>query len=196
MAQDMKALFSSMPDSFIPQLETAWRKDLADLYQTGKEAKLKNIMNGDSELLELTADYLMLQVSPSSYVELKMLPLINNTYIICMIRTVAGPAPDSRVAFYTTEWQPLESSALLTPCETNWFIKEEADKESDAYLDAVSRLDIDLVGYRLSADKPIIAAVYTTPSYLGEEERKRLKPFLKDQPRIYTWNKSSFIPNP
>ena len=33
-AQDMAAVFISMPDQYIPQLENAWRKDLVDLYKS------------------------------------------------------------------------------------------------------------------------------------------------------------------
>ena len=78
-AQEMDALFVSMPDNNIPQLENAWRKDLIDLFKTGKEARLKNTMNGFSTLKNLTSDYLLLQVTERSTVEMKLLPLVNNT---------------------------------------------------------------------------------------------------------------------
>ena len=41
-AQDMTSVFTAMPDQYIPQLEHAWRKDLVDLYTSGKESRLKN----------------------------------------------------------------------------------------------------------------------------------------------------------
>ena len=94
-AQDMAAVFTAMPDQYIPQLEHAWRKDLVDLYKEGKEARLKNTMNGFSALRKLTADYLLLETTERSTVEMKLLPLVNKTYIVCMIATVKGPAPDS-----------------------------------------------------------------------------------------------------
>ena len=62
-AQEMDAVFVAMPDQYVPQLENAWRKDLIDLYNSGKEAKLKNTMNGFSTLKKLTDDYLLLQVT-------------------------------------------------------------------------------------------------------------------------------------
>ena len=40
-AQDMTSVFTAMPDQYIPQLEHAWRKDLVDLYTSGKESRLK-----------------------------------------------------------------------------------------------------------------------------------------------------------
>ena len=45
--------------------------------------------------------------------------------------------PDSRIEFFTTEWEPLAASDLFTPVEADWFIKEDADKNSTAFLDAV-----------------------------------------------------------
>lgn len=66
-----------MPDQYIPQLEHAWRKDLVDLYTSGKESRLKNTMNGFSTLQKLTNDYLLLQTTERSTVEMKLLPLVN-----------------------------------------------------------------------------------------------------------------------
>jgi hypothetical protein len=191
-AQDMKALFTNMPDALIPQLESAWRKDLIDLYASGKEARLQNTMGGNSKLLTLTGDYLLLQPTERTTIELKRLPLVNNTYIICMVTTLNGPAPDSRISFYSTEWQSLESESLLRPVAPVWFIKEEVDKSSDAFQDAMARLDINLIKYQLSPDNPNLTATYTTPLYLSEVERRNVLPFLKDTPKTYTWEKSYF----
>jgi hypothetical protein len=191
-AQDIKTLFTQIPDTYLPQLETAWRKDLIELYQAGKDARLQNTMGGYSRLLKLTDDYLLLQVTERSSIELKKLPLINNTYIICMVTTIEGPVADSRVAFYTTGWELLESSALFTPVAADWFINENADAGSDAFKDAIARLDIHLIKYRLSPENLSLTAVYTTPLYLDEEERKQILPFLKEHPKVYTWDKSLF----
>jgi hypothetical protein len=188
----MKAVFIAMPDRYIPQLESAWRKDLVDLYGSGKEARLKNIMEGYSRLMKLTSDYLLLQTTERSFVEMKLLPLVNNTYIICMVTTINAPAPDSRINFYTTEWAPLAVSDLITPVSADWFIKEDADKDSDAYKDAMAHLDMDLIKYQLSPDNQTLEAHYTTPSYLSAEERASITPFLKDTPKVYTWEKFQF----
>ena len=80
-AQDIDAVFVAMPNNYIPQLENEWRKDLVELYKSGQEAKLKNTMNGTSSIKKLTDDYLLLQVTERSTVEMKLLPLVNNTNI-------------------------------------------------------------------------------------------------------------------
>ena len=191
-AQEMDALFISMPDQNIPQLENAWRKDLVDLYKSGKDATLKNTMNGSSSLKKLTSDYLLLQATERSSIEMKLLPLVNNTNVICMIRTVNGPVADSRIEFYTTDWQPLAVSDLFTPVDADWFIKDDTDKNSNAFQDAASRLDMDLIQYTLSPDNLTLTATYTTPLYLSREDRKAVIPFIKESPKVYTWEKYHF----
>lgn len=190
-AQDMASVFTEMPDQYIPQLEHAWRKDLVDLYNSGKEARLKNTMNGVSILRSLTNDYLFLETTERSTVELKLLPLVNNTYIVCMVSTVNGPVPDSRIEFFTTEWMPIATSDLLTRPEEGWYLKEGIDKSTDAYQDAVARLDMDLVQYSLSADDMTLTLTYTTPQYLNQDEQEKLQPYLGD-PIVYKWEKYHF----
>lgn len=191
-AQDMTSVFTAMPDQYIPQLEHAWRKDLVDLYTSGKESRLKNTMNGFSTLKKLTSDYLLLQATERSTIEMKLLPLVNNTNVICMVKTVNGPVADSQVDFFTTEWEPLAASDLFTPVSADWFMKEDADKNSTAFLDATSRLDMDLIQYSLSPDNLTLTATYTTPLYLSREDRKNVTPFVKESPKVYTWEKFHF----
>lgn len=191
-AQNMGTVFSNMPDEYIPQLESAWRKDLIDLYNTGKEASLKNTMNGTSSLLKLTDNYLLLQSTERSTLEMKLLPLINKTNIICLITTVKGPVADSRIAFFTTDWSPLASEDLFTPISADWFIKEDANKTTDAYKDAVSRLDIELIQYNLSPDNLTLTATYTTPLYLSKPDRNKLAAYIKETPKLFTWESSRF----
>lgn len=191
-AQDMAALFVAMPDQNIPQLENAWRKDIIDLYNSGKEAKLKNTMNGFSVLQKLTSDYLSLQSTERTTIDMKLLPLVNNTYVICVVTTVNGPVPDSQIEFYTTEWAPLDASDLFSPVSADWFIKEDADRNSNAFIDATSRLDMDLITYSLSPDDLTLTETFTTPLYLSKADREKVQPFLKDSPKVFTWEKFHF----
>ena len=103
-AQDMTSVFTAMPDQYIPQLEHAWRKDLVDLYTSGKESRLKNTMNGFSTLQKLTNDYLLLQTTERSTVEMKLLPLVNNTSHLDMdlIQYRLSPDDQTLTAIYTT----------------------------------------------------------------------------------------------
>ncbi len=191
-AQDMASVFANMPDLYIPQLENAWRKDLIDLYNSGKEARLQNTMNGFSVLKKLTPDYILVQTTERSTLEMKLLPLVNNTHVICMVSTVYGPVADSFVDFFTTDWKLLPAGDLYDPVAPEWFIRPDADRSSDAFLNALSRLDMYLVRYDLDPDKVTLSATYTTPLYLSGEDRDKVTPFLKETPKVYTWERSRF----
>ncbi|MDR2138529.1 MAG: DUF3256 family protein [Tannerella sp.] len=186
-AQDMASLFISMPDEYILQLEEAWRKDLVELYRAGKPATLDNTMKGHSTLVQLTPDYLFLQSSERSAIEMKLLPLINLTNIICIVTTVSAPVADSRVAFCTTDWKRLDASDIWTPVTADRFIRDDADRQSEAFLDALSRMDMDLIRYRLHAENATMTAEYMTPEYLSQEDRDKVIPFLKTETLVYQW---------
>ena len=191
-AQKLEEIFVKMPDDLIVQLEEAWRKDLVVLYKSGKPATLENTMQGRSTLQMMTNDYLLVQTTEHSVVELKLLPLVNNTYIICMIESVYGPLADSRVSFYSTEWELLSSDGLFVPVTGDWFFKEDADRMSSEFLDVVSQLDMDLVKYSLNSENTNLTAEYMTLQYIDDEYQKKAKPFLKTNPKIYEWKSGRF----
>ena len=191
-AQDMAAFFIDMPDNCLPQLEDAWRKDLVDLYQSGKPAVLENAMGGSSTLQKLTSDYLLLQTTERSTMEIRFLPLINNTFIACVITTVFAPIADSRVAFYSTEWQPLPASDLWMPVNAEWFMKVDIDRNDEDFQEAMSYIDMELIHYHLDPDELILEAVFMTPAYLSSGEREKVKSFLKNSAKVYHWRTGRF----
>ncbi|MDR2146792.1 MAG: DUF3256 family protein [Tannerella sp.] len=191
-AQTVAEVFIEMPDEMIIQLEEAWRKDIIDLYKSGKPAVLTNTMQGRSELKILTDNYLLLETTERSTLELKLLPLVNNTHIICLISTCYAPAPDSKVEFYSTNWQKISGTELFTPATGAWFLKENADTASVQYGQAISLIYFDLIRYSLNANDNRLTAEFTYPQYLSEEERANLQPFLKEDRKIYEWRLSRF----
>ena len=190
-AQKMDEVFIKMPDDIVIQLEEAWRKDLVEIYKSGKPAILENTMQGKSTLQKLTDNYLLLQSTEHSSVELKLLPLVNNTYIICMVETVYAPVADSRVSFYTTEWQPFATNDMYTPVTENVFLKN-VNEVSQQELISIPVLNIFLVKYSLNSENTTLLAEYTSPQYLDEESRSKLKPLLKTNSKEYKWNSGRF----
>lgn len=189
---EIEKIFTSMPDSMIPQLEEPWRKDLIALHKSGKEARLQNLMNGYSKLEEMTDDFIAIQVTERSRIEIKLLPLINNTHIVCLIRTAYGPVPDSQLSFYTTDWEPIANNGMFTPTSPEWFYKEKIDKNDPTFQFIQARLDMCLFKYSLSGDSNTLTVEYTTPLYLNKEEQQKAAAFLKDTPRTYVWKASRF----
>ena len=191
-AQNVEDVFVKMPEHIIIQLEEAWRKDLVDLYKSGKTATLENTMQGQSTLHKLTNDYLLLQSTEQSTVEMKLLPLVNNTYIICLIETVFGPVADSRISFFSTEWMRINTNELFVPVAKDWFLKDDADRLSPEFEDAMAELDMYLVKYSLCAENADLIAEFTTPQNLEDKAREKALTFLKTSVKTYEWKSGRF----
>ena len=191
-AQKIEDVFVKMPENIIVQLEEAWRKDLVDLYKSGKTATLENTMQGRSTLQKLTDDYLLLQSTEHSTVEMKLLPLVNNTYVICLVETVFGPVADSRISFFSTEWVEISTNELFAPVAKDWFLKDDADRSSPKFEDAMAELNMCLVQYSLCAENTDLTAKFTTPQYIDDKARENALPFLKPGVKTYEWKSGRF----
>ena len=97
-AQDMKTLFVSMPDSIAPLLTKVNREDCIDFLASNMKAEVKNRFGKTAELKKLTDDYLQLQTTSRSTLEMKLLPLNDSVKIVCMVNTVCASAADVRYA--------------------------------------------------------------------------------------------------
>ena len=83
-----------------PSWKTAWRKDLIDLYNSGKEAKLKNTMNGFYHLEEADGRLPVVAGDGAQHGRDEALAAGQRYRMsFSMITTVYGPVPDSQVEF-------------------------------------------------------------------------------------------------
>lgn len=188
-AQKMENYFISMPNDNIVLLEEAWRKDLVEIYKSGKPAVLENAMQGKSVLNKLTDHYLLLQYTEHSTIELKLLSLVNNTSIICMVETVYAPVANSLVSFYSTAWERLASDDIFSPVAKDWFWNEDADSSTLIYW---TQPEMFLVKYSLSDENTTLSAENMSQLILNEETLQRVKPFWKAETKVYVWKSGRF----
>ena len=100
----MRDVFAQAPDSIFPLMTKNNRLDCIDFIENSMRARVKNKFDTYSELTALTNDYLCLQLSEKSTMEMK----IFNDSLLCMVHTFQGPAADSEVRFYNVKWQPVD----------------------------------------------------------------------------------------
>ena len=162
-AQDMKTLFIAMPDSIAPLLTKVNREDCVDFLASNMKAEVKNRFGKVSELKKLTDDYLFLQTTGSSSMEMKLLPLNDSVKVICVINTVCGPVCDSEIRFYSTRWEQLAESDFIRLPSVEAFYLPVDTLTDEAYVAIREKADMELVKATLSEDKSIISFTYTTP---------------------------------
>lgn len=191
MAQDMRSVFISMPDSVAPLLTKVNREDCVDFLDSNMKAVVRNRFDKESELKTLTKDYLLMQMTASSTMEMKLLPMNDSVKVICVVRTVQTDVPDSDVRFYDTTWKELPVVDYFSlPTEDAFYLP--TDSIDEELVKVRKKADMYLVKYSLSAERPVLEAEYTTPDYLNEEDRKELLKFLRKEPLALEWKNGRF----
>lgn len=190
-AQELRSLFVAMPDSVLPLLTKTNRMDCVDFLDSNMKAEVKNRFNNTSELKVLTKDYLQLQMTAQSTVEMKLLPLNDSVKVVCMVQTVCGTACDSEVTFWDTQWKQLPSRQFISlPDAERFFLQTEGDKES--YESARKAADMNLIKAALSVDSAELSFIYTTPDYLSKDDKEKLTPYLRKEPLIFRWENGEY----
>ena len=190
-AQDMTTIFGNMPNEMILLVDSIQRQDLMDLYKDGKTTTIKGKLEETITLTSFNNDFLEIK-SGNSVIQIALLNLVNNSKVICFIQTVCAPVCDSRLSFYTLDWEPLEVSDFIQPEDFSWFIKDDADKNSEDFIHALKLLDMDLMQFSFNPETLSLTQTYTTPQYLSKEDREKIELYLKQEPRIFEWKKMKF----
>ena len=165
-AQEMRNIFTEMPDSIIPLLTHSNRADCVDFLDAKMRARVTNRLEGNSELLQLTPDYLKIRLTAHTDLQMKLLPRSSGDTIICMINTVCAEACDSRIRFYTKKWQEINPSTEL--------FKKPLIKDFFTVNDSLERIlqiaDIYLVKLTLAPSETTMQADYTMPAYMSHKD--------------------------
>lgn len=189
-AQELRSLFVAMPDSVLPLLTKTNRMDCIDFLDSNMKAEVKNRFNKTSELKVLTKDYLELQLTSQSSVEMKLLPMNDSVKVVCMVHTVCGPVCDSEITFYDTQWKQLPSKNFITLPEVDRFYYLNTNEES--YATVRKAADMYLMKANLSSEASTLTFIYTTPEYLSKEDREKLELYLRKEPIVYQWGEGRF----
>lgn len=184
-AQDMRTLFVEAPDSLFPLIPRNLRADCIDFIDAGMKYAVTNKLDGKSTLVELGDDYISLETTAVSSVEMKKLPA-GDSFVICVVNTVRAEAADSRVAFFDCAWRRLEGGELFeAPAIRDFFTSQSAADE------LADICDIYLVSLKLDATDNVLVAEYTMPSYMTADDAGKVLPDLR---KIrYVWDGKRFV---
>lgn len=179
MAQSVEHYFFQMPANLLPAVPIDTRKDLVDFYNNGKAAAMHSATGGDIELKELSKDYLLLQTSQSGDIQLKLLQVNDTLRVLALVRTVAAPMKDSRMAFYTTTWEPLKD---IIPPEMTYldFLDKEKGKAlgvADRFNEVCMRI---FISYEFNRNSSLLVARSSLKEDIRPEVKKDFEPVIRD----------------
>ena len=191
-AQNMKSVFVSMPDSIAPLFTKVNKEDCIDFLDSGMKAVVTNRFGKKSEMKVLSDDYVLVQSTESSTLEMKLLPLNDSIKVVCMVKTVCASACDSEIHFYTSDWnKELAVTDFLVMPDIDMFFLS-SDSAFDDYDLIRKKVDMHLVKASLSKDDASLTFIYTTPDYLNKDDREKLLPYLRKEPIVLKWQDGKF----
>lgn len=179
-----KDVFATAPDSIFPLLTTNNRLDCIDLIENNMKATVKNKLEQKAEMTALTDSYLQIKPSEKSVVEIKML----NDSVFCLINTCLGPAPDSRISFFTRGWKPYETTFPMPHATDFWTSVPDSLAREASF---AQRSLEDLLLIQISADKENTELTLTIQtSELSGKEKEIAQKYV--QPLRYRWTGKGF----
>jgi hypothetical protein len=191
-AQNMKSVFVMMPDSIAPLFTKVNKEDCIDFLDSGMKAVVTNRFGKKSEMKVLSDDYVLVQSTESSTLEMKLLPLNDSIKVVCMVKTVCASACDSEIHFYTSDWnKELAMTDFLVMPDIDMFFLS-SDSAFDDYDLIRKKVDMHLVKASLSKDDASLTFIYTTPDYLNKDDREKLLPYLRKEPIVLKWQDGKF----
>ena len=192
VAQDMKSVFIAMPDSIVPLLTQVNKEDCVDFLDSNMKAEVTTRFGGTAEMKVLTEDYVFLQTTPSSTLEMKLLPVNDSTKVVCMVKTVCASACDSEIHFYTSDWKGKMAVGdfLQKPEQEAFYLPNDSVTEESVLIR--KKADMHLMKASLSKADASLTFIYTTPDYLNKEDKKQMLRYLNPNPVVFQWKDGKF----
>lgn len=191
-AQVLRDLFVQMPDSLMPLLTRNNRLDMLDFFDSNMAARVKNRMDGNTEMTSLSDRFLNMRATASSSEALLLLFRADSTALLLRVSTFKAPSEESELNFYTTSWQPLDAKTLISPPVLNdfWLNGDTCDT---ARLAQAKRLFT--TPFIKAEVKAAQNEICFSVSLLGlsAEDRKLVAPYLRES-LSYKWNGIAFEP--
>jgi hypothetical protein len=111
-----------------------------------------------------------------------------NDSVFCLINTCLGPAPDSRISFFTRDWEPYKTTFPM-PHATDFWTSVPDSLARDASFAQRSLEDLLLI--QISADKENTELTLTIQtSELSGKEKEIAQKYV--QPLRYRWTGKGF----
>ena len=190
-AQPARNYFLNMPDSLTPLLSAVNKADFVDFLESDMKARVKNKFGNVSEMTDLDSTYVRIAMTDRSSWQLKVLTLNDSVNILCTVFTACAPVCDSKIRFFSTEWEELPlSDYLALPAMDNFFLPADS-VQTEEYKELRLKTDMLLVTADFSEADELLTLTFTTPRYMEEEDAEKLKDYLRN-PLIYRWEEGQF----
>ena len=105
----IRDVFREMPDSLMPYLSLNNRLDFIDFIDSDMKAEVHNMLGSTSEMTSMADDSLTIRMSNGLRVDMLVM---DSTVVMVETFLVDSIYGESKVSYFTTQWQPLQQPSL------------------------------------------------------------------------------------
>lgn len=185
--QTIADLFRSMPSELLPGVSEANKTML--LVDSGKTSVPYAL--GEIGKIAQGNDFLHVRTSDVGDLQLKVLPLSSDSLIVSVIQTVCAGVCDSRIYFFTANWEELDKELFLPQLSSEIFFNS-SKKDSDNYKYAVSLPDIFPISGRFAKTGSDLTLRLHYRERLTDDQIEEVKPFLVSDTLLFKWENATF----
>jgi len=189
----MSEVFKQMPDSLLPALSHNNRLDMIDFIDSKMEANVKNNFDEQSQLAILTDRFLHLDISQSSWVEMRLLKPSatlpdSSDAVVCMVQTFGGEEGESTVEFFTAKWKRLALPDPIAPTLQCLTVRPDT-MNNERYAELTALTDHLMAVAKLSQSEETLT-LNGSAAMLSAEDRQKVKPIMQE--KVLNWDGEKF----
>ena len=177
-AQTMRQIWIDMPDEMVPYLNQSNRTELADYVDMKVDAAIRNKLEDTTRIERLTLEYIRVKLNASHRLEMRLLQKADGSKVLCVVNTWLGPAADSRLSFYDTDWHQLADISVPTATNDQLCSRPEGMSQ-ERYEELLAMLDPLLTEIVLSETDDAITFRRSVP-IVSNDDLPELKSILHD----------------
>lgn len=185
--QTIADLFRTMPSELLPGVSEANKTML--LVDSGKTSVPYAL--GEIGKIAQSNDFVHIRTSDAGDLQLKVLPLSSDSLIVSVIQTVCAGVCDSRIFFFTTNWEELDQELFLPVLSKEIFFNS-SKKDSDNYKYAVSLPDIFPISARFGKTGTDLTLELHYRERLTDDQTEEITPFLVGDTLLVKWENGTF----
>lgn len=174
-------VFVNLPLKTLEIIDRSRRLDMLDYYAADSIYKAPNGMEGYSELVKVTPDFLEVQITPVTEMQILILPKIREKEAAAVVLYTIngeGQAADTDVSFFDTSLKELPRKKYLEYPEILDFF-DVPDKETRDRIEEL--VPFPTIEFRAVPGSTDLTATLTVGEFMGRENYDFIKKYMKKE---------------
>ena len=186
-AQRIADVLAEMPENIVPTLTEQNKRALLE----DSTVTVVPTILGQIRRIDYRDDYIMLQTSAVGSTQIQLLETnVEDEAVICVIQTVCGPACNSNITFYDSNWEQIVEPGFLPEITADHFVTHLPN--GDAYVKVETLLpDICPVSALFDENGHLVMKL-DVDNYLSSEMKKEFDQSFSLKDLILKWDGQSF----